>query len=134
MFCFSVKNEDFATDSIQTENYKLEAIKEEFDRNTAAHFINLKRQIEDIRDTNNIVPKETNNKEDQELQNKRRKIEYIQKLLPSSFGNLKICDCMFNINFKCFFVNLASEIAKTSSLMKGVLEDNGNLYFVHLTK
>lgn len=48
-----------------------------------------------------------------------------------------MCVCIyivFNINFKCF-VNLASEIAKTSSLMKGVLiEDNGNLYFIHLTK
>lgn len=84
-----MRNEDLATDFIQTENYKLEAIKEEFDRNTAAHFINLKRQIEDIEDTNDTVSKEANNKEDQELQNKRRKIEYIQKLLPSSFGNKK---------------------------------------------
>lgn len=80
---------------MQTENYKLEAIKEEFDRNTAEYFINLKRQMEDTGNTSNTVSKETNNKEDQELQNKRRKIEYIQKLLPSSFGNKKNCVCVY---------------------------------------
>lgn len=35
-----------------------------------------------------------NSEEDQELQNKRMKIEYIKQLLPSSFGNLNTCELL----------------------------------------
>ncbi|XP_025405174.1 uncharacterized protein MAL13P1.304-like isoform X2 [Sipha flava] len=92
------------TELVETDNGKLKAIKEEFDRNTNEHFIGQKRKIED--EDQSPVSKEIINEEDKELQTKRMKIEYIKKLLPSSF---------------------ASEIAKTSSLMKGTLvEDNEN--------
>lgn len=62
---------------------------EEFDRNTAEYFIGQKRKIDD-KGQQRKNAKEMNSEEDQELQNKRMKIEYIKKLLPSSFGNLII--------------------------------------------
>lgn len=62
---------------------------EEFDRNTAEYFIGQKRKIEDKGQLRKNA-EEMNSEEDQELQNKRMKIEYIKKLLPSSFGNLNI--------------------------------------------
>lgn len=61
-------------------------MKEEFDRNTAEHFTGQKRMIDDIEEQN-TASKEINN-EEEELQKKRMKIEYIKKLLPSSFGNI----------------------------------------------
>lgn len=61
----------------------MEAIIKEFDRNTAEHFVGQKRKIEEP----NSIIQEICNEEDQELQKKRMKIEYIKKLLPSSFGN-----------------------------------------------
>lgn len=64
----------------------MEAIKEEFDRNTAEHFIGQKRKIEP-KEEQSITVKEISDIEDEELQKKRLKIEYIKKLLPSSFGN-----------------------------------------------
>lgn len=64
----------------------MKAIIEEFDRNTAEHFTGQKRKIDD-KDEQNTTPKEINN-EEEELQKKRMKIEYIKKLLPSSFGNI----------------------------------------------
>lgn len=60
----------------------MEAIIKEFDQNTAEHFIGQKRKIEE---PNSIVQEIST--EDQELQKKRMKIEYIKQLLPSSFGN-----------------------------------------------
>jgi len=60
-------------------------MKEEFDRNTAEHFTGQKRKIDDK--DQNTTSKEINN-EEEELQKKRMKIEYIKKLLPSSFGNI----------------------------------------------
>lgn len=94
--------EEPATDIVTTD--KIKAAKEEFDRTTAEHFTGQKRKIDD-KEEETITAKEINN-EEEELQKKRMKIEYIKKLLPSSF---------------------ASEIAKTSSLMKGSLvEDNDN--------
>ncbi|XP_060875036.1 uncharacterized protein LOC132948541 isoform X2 [Metopolophium dirhodum] len=96
--------EEPAIDIVATDNVKMKAMKEEFDRNTAEHFTGQKRKIDD-KEEQNTTAKEINN-EEEELQKKRMKIEYIKKLLPSSF---------------------ASEIAKTSSLMKGSLvEDNDN--------
>ncbi|KAL4090038.1 hypothetical protein QTP88_024944 [Uroleucon formosanum] len=96
--------EEPSIDIASTDNINMKAMKEEFDRNTAEHFTGQKRKIDD-KDEQNTTPKEINN-EEEELQKKRMKIEYIKKLLPSSF---------------------ASEIAKTSSLMKGSLvEDNDN--------
>jgi len=64
----------------------MKAMKEEFDRNTAEHFTGQKRKIDD-KEEQNTSAKEINN-EDEELQKKRMKIEYIKKLLPSSFGNI----------------------------------------------
>ncbi|XP_008188897.1 uncharacterized protein PFB0315w isoform X2 [Acyrthosiphon pisum] len=92
-------------DIIATDNVKMKAMKEEFDRNTAEHFTGQKRKIDD-KEEQNTTAKVIDN-EEEELQKKRMKIEYIKKLLPSSF---------------------ASEIAKTSSLMKGssLVEDNDN--------
>lgn len=56
------------------------------------------------------------------------KIEYIKKLLPSSFGKL-ILYIYFSVLY-FFFLLLASEIAKTSSLMKGnYVDDTGDLRF-----
>jgi len=62
-------------------------MKEEFDRNTAEHFTGQKRKIDD-KEEQNTASKEINNEEEEELQKKRMKIEYIKKLLPSSFGNI----------------------------------------------
>ncbi|XP_025207979.1 uncharacterized protein LOC112603566 isoform X2 [Melanaphis sacchari] len=96
--------EEPGTDVVTEDDDKLKAMKEEFDRTTAEHFTSQKRKINDKEDET-ITAKEINN-EEEELKKKRMKIEYIKKLLPSSF---------------------ASEIAKTSSLMKGSLvEDNDN--------
>ncbi|XP_026804292.1 uncharacterized protein LOC113547909 isoform X1 [Rhopalosiphum maidis] len=96
--------EEPATDIVTTDDDKMKAMQEEFDRTTAEHFTGQKRKIDD-KEEETITAKEINN-EEEELQKKRMKIEYIKKLLPSSF---------------------ASEIAKTSSLMKGSLvEDNDN--------
>jgi len=64
----------------------MKAMKEEFDRNTAEHFTGQKRKIDD-KEEQNTTAKEINN-EEEELQKKRMKIEYIKKLLPSSFGNI----------------------------------------------
>lgn len=61
-------------------------MQEEFDRNTAEHFTGQKRKVDDKEEQTTIV-KEINN-EEEELQKKRMKIEYIKKLLPSSFGNI----------------------------------------------
>lgn len=85
-FYFLVNITEATTELIETDNGKLKAIKEEFDRNTDEHFIGQKRKIED--EDQSSVSKEIINEEDQELQTKRMKIEYIKKLLPSSFGNL----------------------------------------------
>lgn len=96
--------EEPAVDIVATDNVKMKAMKEEFDRNTAEHFTGQKRKIDD-NEEQITTAKEINN-EEEELQKKRMKIEYIKNLLPSSF---------------------ASEIAETSSLMKGSLvEDNDN--------
>jgi len=83
----------------EVDNEKMEAVIKEFDRNTAEYFASEKRKIE-INENRNINAKRVSDVDEQELEKKRMKIEYIKKLLPSSF---------------------ASEIAKTSSLMKGNL-------------
>jgi len=64
----------------------------EFDRNTAEYFIDKKRKIDDREE--NTTAKAVSNVEDQELEKKRMKIEYIKKLLPSSFGNCFIFLCV----------------------------------------
>ncbi|VVC28555.1 Hypothetical protein CINCED_3A009495 [Cinara cedri] len=82
---------------------KTEAIIKEFNRTTAEHFDGQIRKLEVKEGQNPINSKDNSSEEDEELQKKRMKIEYIKKLLPSSF---------------------ASEIAKTSSLMKGSSQEN----------
>ncbi|XP_050431755.1 uncharacterized protein LOC126840203 [Adelges cooleyi] len=82
---------------VATDNHKVEAIKKEFDRNTDEHFIGQKRKLDSVKEEKTPI-KDISDEEDQELQRKRMKIEYIKKMLPSSF---------------------ASEIAKTSIFMKG---------------
>lgn len=64
----------------------MKAMKEEFDRNTAEHFTGQKRKIDDDKEEQTTIAKEINS-EEEELQKKRMKIEYIKKLPPSSFGN-----------------------------------------------
>ncbi|KAE9540848.1 hypothetical protein AGLY_004093 [Aphis glycines] len=76
--------EEPTTDIVTTD--KIKAVKEEFDRTTAEHFTGQKRKIDD-KEEETITAKEINN-EEEELQKKRMKIEYIKKLLPSSFGNI----------------------------------------------
>lgn len=76
--------EEPATDIVTTD--KIKAVKEEFDRTTAEHFTGQKRKIDD-KEEETITAKEINN-EEEELQKKRMKIEYIKKLLPSSFGKI----------------------------------------------
>ncbi|XP_050543557.1 peroxisome proliferator-activated receptor gamma coactivator 1-alpha-like isoform X2 [Daktulosphaira vitifoliae] len=90
--------------NVTTDNHKLEAIKREFDRNTAEHFIGQKRKMENIEKQKPHV--RVRSDEDDELQKKRMKIEYIKKLLPSSF---------------------ASEIAKTSRFLKGSEVENKDI-------
>jgi len=78
--------EEPATDIVTTDDNKMKAMQEEFDRTTAEHFTGQKRKIDD-KEEETITAKEINN-EEEELQKKRMKIEYIKKLLPSSFGNI----------------------------------------------
>lgn len=66
----------------------MEAIIKEFDRNTAEYFLSEKRKIENTK--RNINAKRVSNVDVQELKKKRMKIEYIKKLIPSSFGNFII--------------------------------------------
>lgn len=121
-------NEDVSKDNTTLEIGELESIIKEFDRNTAVHFIGKKRKI-DLEEKNITDVKEMNHQEILASQNKRLKIEYFQKLLPSSIGNLKV-SVHLSLHLKFIsiycFVILASEIAKTSSFKKGILvEDNG---------
>lgn len=68
---------------------KVEAIIKEFDRNTAEYFNGQKRKLKNKEEKNTISAKDSSEM-DEELQKKRMKIEYIKKLLPSSFGNVNI--------------------------------------------
>lgn len=93
LFLFLENKNENTTELSAIDNDELEAIIEEFNRNTAEHFIGGKRKIEEKEEKNTI--KEVSNEED-ELQRKILKIEYIKKLLPSSFGNTNkfICTCI----------------------------------------
>jgi len=67
----------------------------EFDRNTAI-YLGQRRKVED-KEEQNANAKKVRNVEDEELEKNRMKIEYIKKLLPSSFGNFVIfflCACI----------------------------------------
>lgn len=86
---FVLDNNENVSNDNTTEIKELESIKKEFDRNTVAHFTVEKRLIEDLEEKTNVQDK--NLQEVIALQNKRLKIEYFQKLKPSSIGNYKIC-------------------------------------------
>jgi len=69
----------------------MEAMMKEFDRNTAIYL----GQVKNVENKEqNINAKKVRNVEDEELEKNRMKIEYIKKLLPSSFGNFVIFFCM----------------------------------------
>jgi len=87
--------EESPKDQVTIDKSKLESIIKEFDQNTAEYFIGQKRKTEDTDKQNPTIKKIC--KADLELQNKRMKIEYIKKLIPSSFGNFTICLCMYII-------------------------------------
>lgn len=56
----------------------------EFDQNTAI-YLSQKEKVEDKEQNTNA--KKVRNVKNEELEKNRMKIEYIKKLLPSSFGN-----------------------------------------------
>lgn len=83
-------NEDVSKDNTTLEIGELESIIKEFDRNTAVHFIGEKVKIEDSEEKNITDIKDMSHQEILASQNKRLKIEYFQKILPSSIGNFKV--------------------------------------------
>lgn len=89
MYIFLEKEDQFSG------TYDNNDVKKEFDRNTAEYFTGQKRKMGDRSVTNG---KDMSSEEDEELQKKRMKIEYIKKLLPSSFGNVnQFCNTHYNL-------------------------------------